>query len=134
MGERIFLIGRTRPSRRASAMKKVPSFVRAEIVHASYEEHAPGAGWIVYCDPPYAGTLGYAGGASFDSAEFWKVARSWADAGALVVVSEQEAPEDWEAIAGRTRKANFRLAVGEENEVRQERLFMRPEQIPRWLR
>lgn len=56
-----------------------------------YRVWVPAQGDVVYCDPPYAGTQGYAVGA-FDSAEFWRWAISWAVGGAHVFVSEFSAP------------------------------------------
>ncbi len=62
-----------------------------------YEWVWPSQGWVIYCDPPYAGTLGY--GSDFDSDNFWKVASGWAAVGAKVFVSEYVAPSDWECVA-----------------------------------
>jgi hypothetical protein len=45
-------------------------------------------GTIVYCDPPYLNTTGYA--SDLPRAEVVRLARAWADAGAWVVISEQE--------------------------------------------
>lgn len=50
---------------------------------------------VVYADPPYAGTRGYAAAGPFDSEAFWGVMRKWAERGALVLVSEYEAPAGW---------------------------------------
>lgn len=46
------------------------------------------AGTVVYFDPPYQGTTGYKHGLSRD--QVLEVARRWADAGAIVCVSEAE--------------------------------------------
>jgi DNA adenine methylase len=53
---------------------------------------------IIYCDPPYASTTGYAAIGSFDSRAFWGRAREYARRGARVYVSEYQAPEGWESI------------------------------------
>jgi hypothetical protein len=45
-------------------------------------------GVVVYIDPPYLGTTGYAH--AFPRSEWLPVVRRWAEAGALVVVSEAE--------------------------------------------
>lgn len=47
---------------------------------------ADARGWLVYMDPPYAGTTGYSVG--FPRPAVVEVARRWADAGAVVAVSE----------------------------------------------
>lgn len=65
--------------------------------HMSYAGLKVRPGDVVYSDPPYADTTGYRVG-SFDSADFWAVAQSWAEAGAFVFVSEYNAPEGWEAV------------------------------------
>lgn len=78
---------------------------------------------VVYCDPPYAGTLGY--GVEFDSASFWSTASKWASDGALVIVSEQSAPDGWKVLAERTRKHMLRVADSEENKCRREALFVK---------
>lgn len=51
-----------------------------------------GPGDVVYCDPPYQGTTGYATGA-FDHAGFWDAASSAVNRGALVYVSEYAHPD-----------------------------------------
>jgi len=58
-------------------------------------------GVVVYIDPPYQGTTGYAH--LFPRSEWLPVVRRWRDAGALVVVSEAEAipelmSEGWHAV------------------------------------
>lgn len=109
---------------RASVIESRDVFTRASILKADYREHAPGRHTLVYCDPPYAGTLGYGGTSRFDSAEFWGVARRWAGLGATVVVSESQAPVGWRVLAERERKAMLRVAVNEENETRREALWI----------
>ncbi len=61
----------------------------------SYERLTPGRGTLVYCDPPYAKTTGYSAVGTFDSAAFWQRCREWTRDGALVLVSEYAAPEDF---------------------------------------
>jgi len=58
-------------------------------------------GVVVYIDPPYRGTTGYAH--AFARSEWLPVVRRWAAAGALVVVSEAEPIDDllddgWHAV------------------------------------
>ena len=43
---------------------------------------------LIYADPPYEGTTGYAAVGVFDNAAFWRKCRAWAHAGAAVYVSE----------------------------------------------
>lgn len=49
---------------------------------------------VVYCDPPYAGTMGYASGA-FDHGRFHDWCRAAAGAGIPVFISEYSMPEDF---------------------------------------
>lgn len=109
---------------RTSVLKMRSVFERASVFRADYREHCPGHHTLVYCDPPYEGTLGYGGTSKFDSGEFWEVARRWSSLGATVIVSESRAPVGWRALAERTRKAMLRVAVDEENEVRRETLWI----------
>ncbi len=51
-------------------------------------------GDVVYCDPPYMGTTTYDGTEPFDHGTFWDSCRGAADRGALVFVSEYQAPPD----------------------------------------
>lgn len=54
-------------------------------------------GFVVYCDPPYAGTKQYANAIGFDHDEFWNIMRKWEENN-VVIVSEQNAPNDWLCI------------------------------------
>ena len=72
---------------------------------------------VVYADPPYEGTTGYA-----CAAKAWPVLASWADSGAKVFVSEYKAPAGWNCIA----EFPLRLRTeGGQGEIRTERLFTR---------
>lgn len=50
---------------------------------------------VVYFDPPYRDSVGYPAVGAFDHDEFWTLARSLADAGVTVRVSEYTAPDGW---------------------------------------
>lgn len=52
------------------------------------------AGAVVYGDPPYVGTKGYAQG-GFDYAKAWETYRALAQLGAHVYVSEFHGPDDY---------------------------------------
>lgn len=54
-------------------------------------------GMVIYCDPPYQGTKQYANALSFDYEEFWQTIREWSKYN-IVLVSEQNAPDDFECI------------------------------------
>jgi DNA adenine methylase len=109
---------------RTSVLKLADVFKQATILNADYREHTVDSSMFIYCDPPYEGTLGYGGTEAFDPVTFWKTAREWHDKGAVVVVSESSAPNDWKLLAMRERKAMLRVAKDEENETRRECLFI----------
>ena len=67
--------------------------------HARYHEGHGTPRMVIYCDPPYAGTLGYKGTDDFDHAAFWQWAEDQTRTGALVVVSEYSAPDGWQCVA-----------------------------------
>lgn len=96
-------------SSRSSVLRKVPIFQFAEIESASFESLQADSSMLIYCDPPYAGRLGYRD-TQFDSSLFWNVARDWACHGATVIVSEESAPSDWPILAVRERKAMLQKA------------------------
>lgn len=77
---------------------------------------------VVYCDPPYASTQGYAGTADFDSAEFWRTMDEWVNLGHHVFVSEYTAPDGWECIWEKSHRQS--LVRGDQNRfVTTEKLF-----------
>lgn len=54
-------------------------------------------GYLIYCDPPYAGTKCYAASSRFDFNAFWGTIREWS-VNNIVLVSEMSAPDDFECI------------------------------------
>jgi DNA adenine methylase len=79
---------------RRGLLRDVPQVIAngLAIEQGSFFECAPRAGWILYLDPPYVGTLGYAAVAAFDSAAFYARAEAWARAGSIVLISEYSCP------------------------------------------
>lgn len=101
--------------RKAERMHASPEFH-----HVSYDTWSPSAGTLVYCDPPYDNTKSYSGIDRFDSGRFWKIAESWAEAGAMVFVSEYVAPEPWREVWS----APVQVSVGaDKGRTAVERLF-----------
>lgn len=74
---------------------------------------------LVYCDPPYANTLGY--GHTFKHEEFWEVVRGWSRH-SIVVVSEYEAPRDFEVLWEKSRKTYMHHKATDKENI--ERLFI----------
>ncbi len=80
-----------------SLSRKMRGCRRVDFRHADYRELMIPEGAVVYCDPPYAGTTGYAGIPDWDAAEFWVWATELSE-WCTVLVSEYTAPEAWEAV------------------------------------
>jgi len=91
--------------------------------NAGYDTGQANERFVVYCDPPYQGTLGYRDSGGFDHDKFWSWCRDQAKSGALVLVSEYSAPEDFTCIA----EFDHRMSVAKTTDRRstQERLFVK---------
>lgn len=69
---------------------------------------------LIYCDPPYANTTGYAGmhlkrGArknDFDHDQFWETMRKWSKHN-IVFVSEYNAPSDFVCVASANKRCTL---------------------------
>lgn len=70
-------------------------FTDIDICSADYTTLTIPNNSLVYCDPPYAGTIGYKD--KFDSEAFFKWAQTLSTK-AIVFVSEYSAPRGWECI------------------------------------
>lgn len=81
-----------------STAKKAAGLAGARFVVADYRQWNPGPDHVVYCDPPYSGTRPYVGAPEWDAEEFWSVARDWSRRGAVVLVSEYQAPAGWISV------------------------------------
>lgn len=92
-----------------SLLKDMATLQDAEFVCGDYRHLCIPPNSVIYADPPYNNTTGYAGD-KFDTAEFWKAMRLLSDLGHTVFVSEQEAPPDiqciWEKPFTRTLDRN----------------------------
>ncbi len=108
-----------------SVMRDSSVFTRASVLCCDYSDHAVDSSCVVYCDPPYKGTASYKGVPSFDSDKFWGTAEAWSKTGAVVVVSEESAPNGWHVLSARTRKAFLKRQKDGTNDVREEKLFIR---------
>lgn len=68
-----------------------------KFVSGDYEDLIIPEGSLVYCDPPYEGTKQYGINKDFNHEEFWNWVRGLSRY-AIVIVSEENAPEDFECI------------------------------------
>lgn len=107
--------------------RQAPAFANATIRRMSYDELTPNSDWAVYCDPPYADTTRYNGVANFDHLAFWEAARKWADTGALVVVSEYSAPDDFVPVIEFKRRMT--LSLEDNSSLVSEALFVHQSQV-----
>lgn len=82
---------------RRSLLKTMASLKSAKILNLDYRDVPIPPGSVIYADPPYAETTGYST-ENFDSSTFWDHARSLAENGHTVFVSEQKAPEGWVSV------------------------------------
>lgn len=105
-----------------AVLKNADTIKRAKIIHGDYSLAPVTSDCVVYCDPPYEGTIPYGAVGEFDSQRFWRTCEVWTRIGALVVVSEYTAPPGWSVI----REFSHRQSVSMPNDRREtiERLFM----------
>jgi DNA adenine methylase len=105
-------------------LRKAEAFKHAGFVCCDFADHEVDSSCVVYCDPPYANTEGYAGAGNFDHTRFWKTCDSWADTGALVLVTEYTAPSHWCEVSSISRTETMNHS-GKSSGVRKETLFRR---------
>lgn len=78
---------------------------------------------VIYCDPPYAGSLHDYKPGAFDSAAFWAHAAQWAEGGHEVFVSEYAAPPGWASIWSAQKRQS--LIIGSsDRDLRVEHLWV----------
>ena len=72
---------------------------------------------LIYCDPPYKDTTKYPIIGEFNTEEFWNVMRNWSKNN-TVIISEYEAPNDFQCIKEINTKTDIRNRSGKrENRV-----------------
>lgn len=89
----------------------------------SYDEIHIEENSVIYCDPPYNNTAQYVTG-DFDNNAFFEWCRRQKE---LVVVSEYDAPDDFQCVATFNRRS--KLQGGIKGNGKAERLFVRRNQI-----
>lgn len=109
----------------ARRIAKMAPGIRAlnEIRLCDYRDWQPGTGWLVYADPPYHGTQGYGAVDTFISADFWSVMNDWAANGAVVLVSEYTAPDEWVPIWEKTHRRHLQGGISGKAPTTLERLY-----------
>lgn len=106
-----------------SLAKKFNTIGRVEFVSKSYDELVF-ENALVYCDPPYNGTTKYKFG-DFDSNSFWEWCRDTSKNGNTVIISEYNAPADFQCIWSKETKTDIRTKENGK-ETRIEKLFIAP--------
>ena len=91
-------------------LAQLPNLQDVEFVEADYRtlDLDRFRGGIIYCDIPYKGTTGYEN--EFDHDEFWKWAEKASETN-IVLVSEQQAPENWKSIWSQPVKRTQRTCL-----------------------
>lgn len=78
-------------------LKQKDKIVDVVFINKSFEDIIIPNGSLIYCDPPYKGTTQYGTSKNFDHELFWAKVREWSRNN-IVLVSEYNAPEDFECI------------------------------------
>ena len=81
---------------RRGLMSQIPNLLSVQFTHSDYKSLDIPPNSIIYCDPPYEGTLKYIKG--IDHTEFWDWCREKAKQGHTIYVSEYNAPDDFECV------------------------------------
>lgn len=104
-------------------LQRLQSLQRIQRMQKSYDEIHIEENSVIYCDPPYNNTNQYVTG-DFDTNAFFDWCRKQKE---LVVVSEYEAPEDFQCVAIFNRRSKFQ--GGTKADGNAERLFVRRNQM-----
>lgn len=106
---------------RNSILKKAKKLEGVTFRWCSYENCISYvSGKLIYCDPPYKGTTSYKGTDQFDHDAFWQWVRARSKHN-IVIVSEYEAPDDFECVLEIETKTDMRTNSGKEKRI--EKLF-----------
>lgn len=115
-------------ARAVNARRKEIGTADVKFVHRSYNQgHNGSSNLVIYCDPPYASTLGYKGTVDFDHVAFWQWCRDQVSIGSLVLVSEYTAPNDFVCVAEFDHRMSVALTSARKATI--ERLFVHESQV-----
>lgn len=90
---------------RRGLQRKMRTLSRVRFVNGGFQDLEMPSRSFIYCDPPYAHTLGY--GHPFDHDEFWQWCRDKSLQGHTVLISEYSAPDDFEPITSSKQRTSF---------------------------
>lgn len=105
----------TRESR-DNLLKQAKTLVGVDLAVSSYDKVSIPEGSVVYCDPPYANSIGYT--EPFDTSKFWVWAEELSKT-TNVYVSEYTAPEGWKSVYAREVVSSLDLNTGNKRSVEQ---------------
>jgi len=108
-----------------SLLKKIAQIPVTRFFQADYFSFiSPAEKMLIYCDPPYADTTKYS--MTFDHRRFWERCKTLSISGHTVVVSEYQAPQDWNCVLEMPTRTDYK---SRNNQMipRIERLFMHKE-------
>lgn len=107
------------------SMQSLQSMQSMQRLQKSYDEIHIEENSVIYCDPPYNNTAQYVTG-DFDSNAFFDWCRKQTE---LVVVSEYDAPDDFQCVANFNRRSKFQGGTKGKGCGKAERLFVRRNQM-----
>jgi len=81
---------------RRGLMLQIPNLISVHFIQSDYKNLEIPPNSIIYCDPPYKGTVKYKNGINHN--EFWEWCRNKSKEGHAVFVSEYNAPADFECV------------------------------------
>ena len=106
-------------------LQSLQSMQRLQSLQKSYDEIHIEENSVIYCDPPYNNTAQYVTG-DFDSNAFFEWCRKQRE---LVVVSEYDAPDDFQCVATFNRRSKLQGGTKGKGCGKAERLFVRRNQM-----
>ena len=106
-------------------LQSLQSLQSMQSLQKSYDEIHIEENSVIYCDPPYNNTAQYVTG-DFDNNAFFDWCRKQKE---LVVVSEYEAPDDFQCVAIFNRRSKFQGGIKGKGDGKAERLFVRRNQM-----
>jgi DNA adenine methylase len=81
---------------RRGLITQIPNLMSVHFIYSDYKDLDIPPNSIIYCDPPYEGTVKYKNG--INHFEFWEWCRNKSKEGHIVFVSEYNAPIDFECV------------------------------------
>lgn len=105
-----------------SCMKQAPLLKGISFKCCSYEDYKDLSGYVIYCDPPYAGTTPYK--QKFDYDKFYNWCREVGKRN-TILISEYSMPDDFECIWSKETMVSLdsNKKESDKNNIRVEKLF-----------